>query len=502
LVELTVANFGYEVARKVPLKVRSTFFDPQLAAASEPGKLTGQFDEPPTVLIEELPAGQTATRQVQVFFPRPGQHIVEAALPEDVVQADNARWCVVDIPEGENVLVIDGDPDRRNAYYLSSAFQPGPRAPTGIRVSSQTAAYLRDVTQESLASYRAIYLLDVERLEDRAVENLESFVKLGGGLGIFVGNQVQHAFYTSRLYRNGEGVFPLPLERDDLLPSDVEEDVPDFEVTDHPLFSIFFGERNPFIRLVSVDRFLRPPLDWSPDPNSTTAVIARLRNRQPLVVERRFGEGRVVVFLTTLAPQWNNWANDPSFVVVLLKLQSYLAAPQRTIDPRLVGSPLSVQLASNAYRPDVTLVTPGANGKPELPLVLRRTAVADPSGDSLTVMLDGLGRDDANTTRRGIYEVWPTTVAGPLEVRRFAFNVDPVESDLTQVRSRSLLADLAPVRVRMRMADDLAFDMTEEAGLHRGTWLIGLLILLLIGEQILAYFASYHSTPATGTVRA
>jgi hypothetical protein len=77
-----------------------------------------------------------------------------------------------------------------------------------------------------------------------------------------------------------------------------------------------------------------------------------------------------------------------------------------------------------------------------------------------------------------------------------------VESDLTQVRSRSLLADLAPVRVRMRMADDLAFDMTEEAGLHRGTWLIGLLILLLIGEQILAYFASYHSTPATGTVRA
>jgi hypothetical protein len=359
---------------------------------------------------------------------------------------------------------------------------------------------LRDATQESLATYRAIYLLDVERLEDRAVENLESFVKLGGGLGIFVGNQVQHAFYTSRLFRNGEGFFPLPLERDDLLPTDVEEDVPDFEVTNHPLFSIFFGERNPFIRLVSVDRFLRPPLDWSPDPNSTTAVIARLRNRQPLVVERRFGEGRVVVFLTTLAPQWNNWANDPSFVVVLLKLQSYLAAPQRTIDPRIVGTPLSVQLASDVYRPDVTVVTPGE--KPDLPLVLRRTAVGEPPGDSLTVTLDGLSRDDANTARRGIYEVWPETVAGPLEVRRFAFNVDPAESDLSQVSSRSLLADLAPVRIRMRMADDLAFDLTEDGGLHRGTWLIGLLILLLIGEQILAYFASYHSTPATGAMRA
>lgn len=498
-IEVTVVNHGQETARRVPVKIRSTFFDPLLTAAAEPGKFPGKVDEPPAILVEELAAGQSTTRRAQVFFPRAGQHIVEASLPEDVVPADNQRWCVVDVPDGETVLVIDGDEAQRNAYYLTSAFQPGPRAPTGIRVEAKSAAFLRDATPDSLAGYRAIYLLDVDRLEDRAVENLESFVTAGGGLGVFAGEHVQYSYYTTRLYRHGSGLFPLPLERDDLLPADSEDNVPDFEVTDHPLFSVFFGEQNPFIRLVSIDRYLRPPTNWTPDPNSTTKVLARLRNQRPLVVERQFGQGRVVVFLTTLAPDWNNWANDPSFVVVLLKLQSYLAAPQRTVESHLVGSPLTIQLPREKYRPDLSFVVPGANV--ELPVVLRRTAVASASSQPLTATLPGLSRDDANTERSGIYEAWPATVAGPLEVRRFAWNVDPAESDLAQVNSRELLTSLAPTRVRLRRADELAFDLTEQGGWHRGTWLMGLLVVLLIAEQILAYFASYHSTPAAGAVR-
>jgi hypothetical protein len=31
---------------------------------------------------------------------------------------------------------------------------------------------------------------------------------------------------------------------------------------------------------------------------------------------------------------------------------------------------------------------------------------------------------------------------------------------------------------------------------------MGLLVLLLIGEQVLAYFASYHPAPVTGASRA
>jgi hypothetical protein len=147
-----------------------------------------------------------------------------------------------------------------------------------------------------------------------------------------MGPEIDLAFYTNRLYRSGTGLFPLPLEREDFLPMVEVREAPDIEVTDHPVFEVFLGERNPFIRLITVEQYLRPPLDWKPEPDSNVQVAASLRNGMPLVVERKFGDGRVMAFLTTVEPGWNNWGNDPSFVVVALKLQSYLAAGRRAFD--------------------------------------------------------------------------------------------------------------------------------------------------------------------------
>jgi hypothetical protein len=515
-VQVTVKNFGTENAAKIPIRIRTTYYDPQTIASAEPGQPIGKLDEPPAILIDELPPGQSTTRQFQVLFPRPGEHVVEAMLPDDVVVMDNRRWCVVNVEERESILVIEGEGTSRDgshrgaAYYLQSAFEPGSRAVTGIRVVEERPAYLRDATPESLAAFRAIYLLDVDRLEDRAVENLEAFVRAGGGLGVFLGEHAHLDFYNKKLYRDGEGPFPLPLERAEVLPPDSDENVPDLEVSDHPLFSVLLGEQNPFIRLVNIDRYVRPPLRWSPDPDSTVSILARLRNRQPLTVERRFGEGRVVVFLTTLSPQWNNWANDPSFVVVLLKLQSYLAAPQRTVESHLVGSPLRLPIDAEKVRRDFVFVAPGP--KSDLPLVLQRAAVElkepvapkekkDAEAPQYVALLPGTSVDDANSSRAGVYELWQTTIAGPLEVRRFAFNVDPAESDLLQESSQTLMNNLSPIQIRMRRADELVFDLTEQAGFSRSGWLLVLLLVALLGEQFLAYIASYHPAPLEGAAR-
>src|SRR5204863_7640516 len=88
-------------------------------------------------------------------------------------------------------------------------------------------------------------------------------------------------------------------------------------------------------------------------------IIARTRDKNPLVLERHFGQGTVLQFLTTLAPEWNDWAKNPSFVVVALKLQSYLATARRLDDPRLVGAPIDLKLEASKYLPDVSFVTPG-----------------------------------------------------------------------------------------------------------------------------------------------
>ena len=67
-------------------------------------------------------------------------------------------------------------------------------------------------------------------------------------------------FYNEQLYRGGEGLFPLPLDRDDLLDSDPIDNTPDVEVeiADHPVFRELVQGQNPIIRMMHVERFLRP----------------------------------------------------------------------------------------------------------------------------------------------------------------------------------------------------------------------------------------------------
>jgi hypothetical protein len=500
-INVTVKNFGMEAAKKVQLNVRSQFYDPEKTAASEPDRVKADAEVLPTVLIDEIRPGETATRRVQVYFPKAGQHVVEAILPEDSVATDNHRWSVVDFPEGEPVLVIDGSPQQRNAYFLRSAFEPGQRANTGVRPDVQTSAFLRDTSLEVLNKYHSIYLLDVDRLDTRGVENLEAYVRAGGGVGIFAGANLNIAFYNDNLYRDGEGLMPLPLERDDLLPPELAENIPDIEVTDHPVFSVFLGERNPLIRYVTIERYLMPPKNWSPSPESKVDVIARLRNRMPLVVERKFGEGRVVAVLTTLAPDWNNWGHDPSFVVVALKLQSYLASARRVDVPRLVGTPLDLQLDVDKFRKDVTFVVPGET--PEARVVIDKPAVK-PEDDS-PVMNASLGRAAEEsgrvreTDRSGVYEAWPIKTDGTVDIRRYAVNVEPTEGDLAITAPQLLISKLDPVAPQFVFWDEYVIDPMKEAGFQWSQWILYLMIFLLIGEQLLAYSASYH--PVKGGAR-
>jgi hypothetical protein len=493
---VTVKNFGPNVARNIQLNVRTTFFDSDTQLVENPAQLTGKVDEMPTVLIEEIEPGQSVTRRVQAFFPKPGRHVVEAILPEDPVAADNRRWCVIDFPESEPVLIIDGSPELRHAYYLASAFRPGGRANTGIQPEIKTPEFLRDATPQMLRDYHAVFLLDVPRLDDRAIENLELYATDGGGVAFFAGPEVDLTFTTNRLYRSGTGLFPLPLESEDFLPREDVREAPDIEVTDHPVFEVFLGERNPLIRLITVEKYLRPPFDWKPEPDSTVQVAASLRNQMPLVVERQFGEGRVMAFLTAVEPGWNNWGNDPSFVVVALKLQSYLAAGRRTFESQPVGTPIVVQLEVDKFRQDLQFIAPGET--PEMRTVIEQSAVR--AGADSPVMSAAIGRavieGHVQTDRSGIYEAWPVTSGGQADVRRFALNVDPEGGDLRLVDSKQLLTALDPVKVEIRAAEEFTYELAGLGGSNRSLILMGLLVMLLIAEQALAYSASYHPTPA------
>ncbi|MEK6234161.1 MAG: BatA domain-containing protein, partial [Planctomycetales bacterium] len=332
-VEAAVTNHGTRDATDVPLMI---FED----GAARPGER-----------IERIGPGETKTRRFQVHFPTAGAHDVAVKLERDAVAADNECYLALDFPISVRTLLIDGDPEAQDARFLEAALNPGGSVRTGFAPQIEPPGFL---SSKDLEPFRVIYLCNAARLDRSAIENLEAFVKNGGGLGVFLGPRTDPAFITSELHRDGEGVFPVPLiGTADLLVEQLEP-VPDLKLSAaHPIFSEFASERNSLLDLVTVERYFTVDPAWKATEKSPAQVIGRLRNNDPLVIESQFGEGRVASFLTPVASDWNDWRKNPSFVFMVLELQAYLAARPGLDQSRLVGTELRSEFPQAVYSPRV-----------------------------------------------------------------------------------------------------------------------------------------------------
>ncbi|HQU42742.1 MAG: hypothetical protein B7Z73_02920 [Planctomycetia bacterium 21-64-5] len=461
---VTVSNFGSDPMDSVPVVLEED---------AQPR---------PALTIDHIGPGDSETRRFSVYFKTAGEHTVAAAISSDPLAVDNVRFSVIDLPASVPVLLVDGDRDFTNARYLAAALAPGGAVKTGIDPQIEPPSYLNN---KPLDKFQAVYLLDVGHLDRPAIESLERYVTQSGGLGVFLGENCRPAFYNEKLYRDGAGLFPLPLLGKTQLLVDRLEKGADMEVSDHPIFRVFAGERNSYLNAVLIDWYVSAPRRWSPGPKSSTHVLARLRNQAPLCVEKKFGEGRVVAFTTTAAPVWNNWGRNPSFVVAMLEMQSYLAPPPALDANRIVGTPIELELDPARYQPEVRLLAPSEHD-------------ATP-GEGNAVVAGATSSDDGGLRATfpeaqagGVYELQLTTTDNKIELRRLAFNVEAAEGNLATVGADELRTKLEGISYEYRQAEEFRVGVQDLAGTNLSQWMIFLLALILIGEQALAYSASYH----------
>lgn len=465
--EVTVHNFGAQPASGVTVLLR-------------------EDDNPrPALVIDHIGAGQSETRQYQAFFSTAGEHLLSADLQSDTITADNIRYSLVDLPLNVQVLVIDPDADGRDGRLLATALAPGGSVKTGVDPQIEQPSYLNT---HALDKFQSIYLTNLDRLDQTAIDALESYARAGGGVAFYVGDKTLTKFFNEQLYRGGKGLFPMPLVAETQLLVDRLDKGADLQVADHPVFKVFAGERNGFLADVIVDRYFAGPQNWSPTADSNTEVIAKLRNGAPFALERKFGEGRVLAILSTVAPVWNNWAGNPSFVVATLDLQSYLASAAASKDILLVGSPIEVSLDMGKYQPRVSLIPPGLGESG----ALFSNAVSPADG--------GLARAVfTETNQSGFYKVELKTTDDKSETHQYALNVEPQEGNLAVMDASDLSDRLPKGTYKFHRARAFEQSSRNSDGSNLTDWILYLLILVLVGEQLLAWSASYH--PATEAAR-
>jgi hypothetical protein len=464
---VTVANYSDEPARGVILQLEQ------------------DGDALASLSFEVIPPREEVTHSFRAQFAGTGAHWLAAALPTDSIAVDNHRWFACNLSAARPVLIVDGSQDRRGGRQLALALAPGGVTRTGWQPHIEPTRFLSDT--ERLAEQAAVCLLDVPRLTDDELAALEDYVKQGGGVAIFVGSETDRSFHNEQFLRNGTGLFPVPLRLPTQLLDREGEAAPDADFSDHSLFKVFAGRRDSLVSLLKIDYYYAIADDWTPPTDGSSRVIARLRNQAALVIERKFGKGRVVTHLTRLSNgdtplgPWSNWSITPAFPVLANELMNYLAASS-SHDPVLkVGENLIVSVPAAEFESDfrVALPTEG-DDRPELPIEATQKA-------------GQLIGEIPRVEKSGVYHVQLQSQEGNVERRDFAFNVVAEgEGDLTLARRERLATQFADLDVYFHEASDMSVHEERLAGRQLSESLFGGLIMLLLAEQALAYSASYH----------
>ncbi len=488
MMKVSVKNLGSTTASKIQVDVGTFAYDLP-SGQDSPMDSEGTPEELPTVFFESIPPGETETRRFPVFFRGTGPQAVRARLAADCILSDNVAWSVVEFATSARVLIVDNE-TQSNSKFLGRAISPG--GMTGIAPETQPKEFIRDSNLETLQQFDVIYLTDVDRLDEKAVRNLESYVEQGGGLGIFVGPYTNLAFYNSQLFKDGEGLLPMPLEKSIEIPELIEDIVPDIAPRQHLFFKPVLDMKNSPLDLVQVKQIIRPPLEWNEtkDPNVEIAATIRGEANWPLIATRNFGKGKVVCVTSTVSPEWNNWARNGTYPATLLIMEDWLASGAHAVTRRQVGQPIELKYRTDRFRPSVVFVAPGVDETTRIPVEKNAESLG---GDLSKVVLGGSDpQSRVEVQRPGIYEAWLTGDENRAETQRFALNIDTSESQLEVMTRQAISKQYESASPKVSRWDQFSSEIQKNSTSMLSKILLLVLIFIMIVEQILAYSCSYH----------
>lgn len=456
--EVTVENFGRRAATSVTVK------------------LTQDSQPIPAVEVGEIPPRGSASGSVPIRFHEPGSHWVTAELETDAVEADNVRLLAASLPESRRVIIVDGSPGGAEGTAFATALRPVTlegSVQTGWEPIRVSAGALADSSE--LASAAVLMLLDTPRLTADSAEAIKRFSSNGGGVLLGLGPSIDRRNYNRVLLGSGgDALLGFRLDVPTQASPNAGRQGGDLRVTDHPVFKVFSGDRNSFLSLIAVNYY--HSLASGADATGEWTKIASLHSGEPLIVEGSPGPGRVIGFLTAVARPptasqgWSNLSVSPVFPVLVNELAAYLAEPRLAEPQPLVGERW-------------TSVDWGAPISPLRVARMTDRAVAEEA------------QPESRPSERGFYRATFDDGADP---RVIAVNVDTSEGDLSASSPRELRDRFAGTGVSVSTAAELLRTGGDEGDASLFRWLVGVVIGLLLLEQVLAIQASYHSSAAQG----
>lgn len=386
--------------------------------------------------IVRLGPHETVTKTFSMRLPDQNTPVGTAEIGTDDLAFDNVRPFVVAMSEKIDVLVVNGAaravPHRDETFFLRAALRPAADAPTR---TSPTFIRPEELTAAALDAAAVVVLANVAELDAGQIGALDAWVQRGGGLFITTGDNVTKDTWGGSIGTLG----PLPVRGlQDMGKEPVYFATPD---TEHPMLSVFRALPDASLLTARVRKYTL--LDTAAR-GADTRVLLSYTDGAPALVERRVGQGHVLMFTTSIDRDWNELPFKTSYLPLVQQAMAYLAS---VLDQARVGDIVAGQVE--------TIPVPDG---------LLGLAVVGPTGAQTHYGPSDLGAGDIRyreTATPGVYSVVEKRQHGEV-TRSFVVGTDARESVLasadmtatqTLLETGSAQTSGAPVHTPVHRAD-------------------------------------------------
>ena len=260
-------------------------------------------------------------------FDTEGTHVGEVTLNGDSFAVDNKFYFTVDVLPKIRVLVVNGEASDDwfddEGHWFGLAVSSAAESPFTLESVEPAALSAASLRQNDVA-----VLLNVGDLSGSQAAAVSSYVESGGALLIAPGDRVD----ADRFNQQFSEISPASLQfqessgRDDYL-----------VIAD-------FNRRHPILRPLEADWSVRFQGHWTMTPDAEADVLMQFDNSEPALVERSVGEGKVILFASTMDLEWNNLPLQALFLPFVHETLRHLVQPPTKQRAYQIGDTFSVVL--------------------------------------------------------------------------------------------------------------------------------------------------------------
>ena len=396
-------------------------------------------------MVDRRPVDLTdRSEQVVTFavdFEAEGDYVGEIRIAGDDFADDNAYYFTVDVLPKINVLLVNGEASDNwfddEGHWFGLAVSSTDSSPFSLQTIDPA-----ELSAAAMRQSDVVALLNVGELTSSQAAALGEYVVNGGSLLIAPGDRVDERAFNQQL---GE-ISPARLEQVGLLGRDDYLVIADYD------------RRHPILRPLGSDWSARFQGHWRLTPSEDAKVLMQFDNTEAALVEKDVGEGKVLLFASSLDLEWNNLALQGLFLPFVHETLRHLVRSEAGQSAYEIGD--SINLAQFVSDADV--------------------AVQDANGRSVSLEANNLQR----ATSPGLF----TATSGAVS-RRYAVNILPEESNFTRVATSTLYdavvnPDTSPLQSREAQTAQLIEELENPQRLW--WWILTLVMVLLLVEVLVA----------------